>query len=120
MNFSALNCNLFNKFYSYVLNKKYGIGNGKISYKDLLFSYLNVNSNFLSIDEGDVSLTAQFIGVITQDNQLLPPNIAHGYYINDQDAFDSGIPKNSMYFLSQDNTYGMPFGTPKKLVEDVD
>jgi alanyl-tRNA synthetase len=38
----------------------------------------------------------------------------------DQEAFDNGVEKNQIYYLSQNNTYGSPYGTPKLLVEDVE
>lgn len=122
MDFSRNNCKAFDGLYTYILSKKYGIGNGELKFKDLLLSYLNINWIYLpnlTSDENTV-FNSIFVGQLVSTTTILPvPTNATKYYINDQAAFDDGVPKDAVYFLAQNNTYGSPFGTPKKLVEDV-
>lgn len=121
MDFSKTNCKLMYSFYNYTKSKYLGIGNGKLSYKELLLATINMNNQYLpSTSTGNANTTVIFIGVINQNNTLIPGQVTELFYRNDQHAFDSGVPKDSVYYLSLDNTYGSPFGTPKKLVEDVE
>lgn len=120
MNFCNNNCGLFYKFYNYTLAKQYGIGKGSLSYKDYLFAYLNIHWQFLPSDTtGTTGVNTEFVGTITNTTLVLPTVVSELFYENDQAAYDDGVPINSIYYLSKDNTYGLPFGTPKKLVEDV-
>lgn len=119
MKFSATNCNFFYRFYNYVLNKYYGIGKGSLSYKDRLFAYLNIHWEYLDYAAQSTDISTTFVGEIIASTQVIPKPTSTKFYENDQAAFDDGVSKNDIYYLSQNNTYGLPFGTPKKLVEDV-
>lgn len=119
MEFCNLNCGFFTRFYTYTLAKYYGIGKGSLSYKDRLFAYLNMNSHFLDVAVGDVEQNTEFIGAVVPLTTVLPTITPDRFYDNDQDAYDNGVQKNDIYYLSDTNTYGLPYGTPKKLVEDV-
>lgn len=125
MNFSLdkSKCSYFLKHYKYVLTKYLGIGNCLLNYTDLLYSYTLLNSSFLPAEVQPVTsvTTTKFIGIVTSDGTLLAgETTVVEFYINDQEAFDNGVEKNKIYYLSQDNTYGLPYGSPKLLVEDVE
>jgi len=114
-------CSVLSKFYNHTLAKYFGIGKSDLSWRDLLISYMYMNNRFLSIPDSYVEPNTKFIGVILADNTLIPgeTSATPKFYINDQDAYDNGIKKNEIYYLDINNTYGSPYGTPKKLVEDV-
>jgi hypothetical protein len=124
MNFSLdkSKCSYFLKHYKYVLTKYLGIGNCLLNYTDLLYSYTLLNSSFLPAETQPITnVTTKFIGIVTSDGTLLPgETTVVKFYINDQAAFDDGVEVGQIYYLSLDNTYGMPYGMPKKLVEDVE
>jgi len=122
MEFCKENCGFNYRFYNYALAKYYGIGKGELSYRDLLFGFLNVNWEFLPSDTvGTTESNTVFVGQILLSSTIVPiPEDPTKFYENDQAAFDDGVAKNAIYYLSQNNTYGSPFGTPKKLVEDVE
>lgn len=121
MKFCDYNCNFFYRFYNYTLNKFYGIGNSTINYRDLLYAYLNIHWQYLPASAGgSANITTEFVGSIVSNTSVLPTATPALFFENDQAAFDGGVAKNDIYYLSQDNTYGLPFGTPKKLVEDVE
>ena len=119
MEFCNLNCGFFSRFYNYTLAKYYGIGKGVLTYKDMLFAYLNINSHYLDAVVGDVEQNTEFIGAIVPLTTVLPTVTPDRFYGNDQEAYTAGVQKNDIYYLSAENTYGLPYGTPKKLVEDV-
>lgn len=114
-------CSLFYKQYKYVLSKYLGIGQKQLDWSDMLYSYLLLNNSFFPEEiSGTPSVTTQYIGIITDDGTLLPgETTVVKFFINDQAAYDGGVEIGQIYYLSIDNTYGMPYGTPKKLVEDV-
>lgn len=121
MNFSNLNCNFFRRFYNAGLSKYLGLGNTVLSYRDLLMAYLNINSTYItSTDTTTTITTTNFVGVVTPGGEITTTPVSIAFYYNDQDAFDNGVAINDDYYLSADNTYGLPFGTRKKLVEDVE
>lgn len=121
MDFSKTNCNFAYRFYNYTLNKYYGMGKADLTYKDRLYMFLNIHWQFLPSDTvGTTGINTEFVGTITNTSIVLPTVVSTLFYENDQAAYDGGIEINSIYYLSKDNTYGMPFGTPKKLVEDVE
>lgn len=124
MNFSLdkSKCSFFNKQYNYVLSKYFGIGNCDLSWKEWLYSYTLINNAFLPAEVLPyTNVTTKYIGIVTDDGTLLPGETTVAkFYINDQAAFDDGVDVGQIYYLSIDNTYGMPYGTPKKLVEDVE
>lgn len=115
-------CKLFNQQYKYVLSKYLGIGQKDIDWSELLHSYLLLNNSFFPQSiTGSPSVTTQYIGIVTSDGTLLPGETTVAkFFINDQEAFDNGVEKGQIYYLSLDNTYGSPYGTPKLLVEDVE
>ena len=115
-------CGWFYRFYQYVLTRFFGIGCTKVKWEDFLYSYVMINHAFLpSSTTTTPSVTTQFIGIVTSDGTLLPGETTVAkFYMNDQAAFDDGVEIGQIYYLSLDNTYGMPYGTPKKLVEDVE
>lgn len=119
MDFCKKNCNVFQKFYNYTLAKGYGVGTAQLGWKDYLYSYLNSNFGYFEPQTGSTDMSTEFIGVILENNVLIPGAIASQYYINDQDAFNHGVQKLDFYLLALNNTYGSPYGTPKRLVEDV-
>ena len=116
------NCKIFYKSYKHALQKYLGIGECVLSFKDRLYQFYLLNESYApATTEVQTSVTTQFIGTVTSDGTLLPGQTTPAlFFINDQDAFDNGVEKNQIYYLSQNNTYGSPFGTPKKLVEDVE
>lgn len=120
MDFSKNNCNLFYKFYTYVLAKYYGIGEKVITDKDRLLAYLNINWQYLEIpSDGTTIANTIFVGQVVSSTTIIEPDKVSKFYQNDQDAYNNGVGKDEIYYLSLDNTYGLPYGTPKKLVEDV-
>ena len=114
-------CSYFYKHYKYILSKYFGIGHCELSWKDLIYSYTLINYAFLPEEvSGITNVTTQYIGIVTSDGTMLPGETTVAkFYINDQAAFDDGVEVGDIYYLSLDNTYGLPYGMPKKLVEDV-
>ncbi len=115
-------CKLFNQQYKYVLSRYLGIGQKDIDWSELLHSYLLLNNSFFPQEVTEIfSVTTRYVGIVTSDGTLLPgETTVIKFFINDQEAFDNGVQKDKIYYLSENNTYGLPYGSPKLLVEDVE
>ena len=104
-----------NKLYKNVLRETYGIGQTKMSYKDYLLSMLFTNECYVEETSSSTTSTqARFVGIVNSDFSL---SSYIGFFDNDDHAMAFGVPVGGDYYLSQQNTYGMPFGMRKKVSE---
>lgn len=114
-------CHISDMIYKNVLRETYGIGDVKIDYKMLTLSKLFTNSCFSEqiISGGGIGSSQQsynYVGIVNSDFNL---DQFIGYFDNDDHAGANGVPVEGIYYLSQTNTYGLPFGMSKRRAEPL-
>lgn len=98
-----------------LLKEVHGIGNTKMTYKDYLSSLMATNYCYIKPEvSGQSNTTSKFVGIVNSDSTI---SSAIGFYDNDDHAMSFGVPVGGDYYLSKQNSYGMPFGMRKKVSE---
>lgn len=98
-----------------VLKDQYGIGKTNLTYKDYLSSLMATNHCYVQAKVSKIPNTPPtFVGIVNSDFSL---SSSIGYYDNDDHAMAFGVPVGGDYYLSRQNSYGMPFGIRKKVSE---
>jgi hypothetical protein len=97
-----------------MLSEYVGIGKTKLSYKDMIMAYSYKNKTYFSEPDIMSNNNICFLGIL-DTTPVNGQNIR--FYDNDEQAFGDGIQYLRDYYLSNTNTYGLPFGTKKKQVE---
>lgn len=115
---SSIVCNLFNKFYRYTLANYYGVGKAILFMKDRVKAYMTINQHYIDFAANETTYTnSEFIGVINEKFVLFPDVPVTNFYNSDADAYAAGVTYKKLYYLTQENIYGLPYGTVKVQVE---
>jgi hypothetical protein len=97
-----------------LLKEAHGIGKTKMTYKDYLSSLMATNYCYVKRTSEESNPNKQFVGIVNSDFTI---SSSIGFYDNDDHAMAFGVPIGGDYYLSRQNTYGMPFGIRKKVSE---
>lgn len=107
-------CDILKNLYKYGLSRFVGIGKAELSYRDMLTAYVYKHQHYLQPINPQLDNEVLFIGIL----DTTPINGQNTrFYDNDEQAFGDGVAYLVDYYLSNTNTYGLPFGTKKKQVE---
>jgi hypothetical protein len=110
-------CTLFYKFYKYVIQRFYGVGQTKLTEKDYLLSYLIVNERFMPIKDCKEQNPLTFVGIMAPIYCGAVAEKPKYYFDNDEEALQKGLIVGETYYLTQENTYGLPAGILKEVSE---
>lgn len=102
-----------------------GIGQSKTKEKDYLKAYLEVHLNYKEMYENNKCKKKEFgtnplnfVGIMAPIFCGAVAEKAKLYFKNDDDARMNGLIVGDEYYLSQDNTLGLPAGILKVIQED--
>lgn len=106
---------VFSTLYKNILRIIHGIGTTKSSFQDYAMAKVYTNECYITNAPKVVPINStKFVGIVGEDLTL---SKYIGYFDNDDHAMQAGIPVGGDYYLSQTNTYGLPFGMRKKVSE---
>lgn len=157
-------CDISKKFYKYVLNKYHGIGKDQTSAADFLYSYMEINRDYVDffVNNSEPYMCKKYLGVLptitdsctpgcppvfgtinTPGAPTVAPNPSGPFLVvnslnqmyywdgtswvclncglpttllffpSDEQAALGGIVVGGEYRASNNNIYGLPYGTPK-------
>ena len=106
---------VFSTLYKNILRLIHGIGTTKATFQDYAMAKVYTNECYIKTHPSVVPTpTVKFVGIVGEDLSMAK---YIGYFDNDDHAMQFGVPVGGDYYLSQSNTYGLPFGMRKKVSE---